>query len=349
VPSNLYRRGDNWWARVQISGRDHRQSLRTTDQREAKRRLKSLIDNAGRLRAGIPQETDGPVWEEAVVRWSDLHMGGLRERTQDRYRTSLAKLNAHFASRPVASITAACVNAYAVTRMKGGVSSATVRRDLTVASRVMRVAKRAGWISANPVPDEASELEERREPIHPVRLRHLATVLRAAPAGFGRLIRFCALTGCRQEEAAGLTVGAVDLARGRVTFAHTKTRSPRVIALRPGAVRLLRGMNLGTDPGTHVFTSGRTGERFNNVPGQFRALVARLDVPHFRFHDMRHTFGIRWLQAGGDIYDLSRYLGHSSVKTTEGYLKWLALPLHDPGTKAGTARKAGTRNHPARR
>src|SRR4029453_16897768 len=30
-----------------------------------------------------------------------------------------------------------------------------------------------------------------------------------------------------------------------------------------------------------------------------------------------HPFGTRWLQAGGDIYKLSKILGHSSVAVTE--------------------------------
>jgi len=32
-----------------------------------------------------------------------------------------------------------------------------------------------------------------------------------------------------------------------------------------------------------------------------------------------HTFGTRWLQAGGDIYKLSKILGHSSVALTEAH------------------------------
>jgi integrase len=36
-------------------------------------------------------------------------------------------------------------------------------------------------------------------------------------------------------------------------------------------------------------------------------------------HALRHTFGTRWLQAGGDIYKLSKILGHSSVAVTEAH------------------------------
>lgn len=36
-------------------------------------------------------------------------------------------------------------------------------------------------------------------------------------------------------------------------------------------------------------------------------------------HDLRHTFASWFLADGGDIYELSRILGHASVKTTERY------------------------------
>jgi site-specific recombinase XerD len=38
-------------------------------------------------------------------------------------------------------------------------------------------------------------------------------------------------------------------------------------------------------------------------------------------HTFRHTFAVRYLEAGGDIYRLARLMGHSSVVVTEGYLK----------------------------
>jgi integrase len=40
-------------------------------------------------------------------------------------------------------------------------------------------------------------------------------------------------------------------------------------------------------------------------------------VDYFGPHTLRHTFATRYLQSGGDIYTLSKILGHSSVKITE--------------------------------
>lgn len=38
-------------------------------------------------------------------------------------------------------------------------------------------------------------------------------------------------------------------------------------------------------------------------------------------HTLRHTFATLYLAGGGDIYKLSRLMGHSSVSVTEGYLR----------------------------
>jgi integrase len=38
-------------------------------------------------------------------------------------------------------------------------------------------------------------------------------------------------------------------------------------------------------------------------------------------HKLRHTFARTWLERGGDVYSLSRLMGHSGVQITEIYLQ----------------------------
>lgn len=38
-----------------------------------------------------------------------------------------------------------------------------------------------------------------------------------------------------------------------------------------------------------------------------------------RIHDARHTYGAQFMMNGGNLYELSKVLGHSSIKTTERY------------------------------
>ena len=48
---------------------------------------------------------------------------------------------------------------------------------------------------------------------------------------------------------------------------------------------------------------------------------ARVQGVRVSAHTFRHTFAINYLKNGGDIYRLSRLLGHTSVQVTEGYLR----------------------------
>ena len=40
-------------------------------------------------------------------------------------------------------------------------------------------------------------------------------------------------------------------------------------------------------------------------------------------HDLRHKFAVDYLRKGGSIYQLQQYLGHASIRTTEGYLAYV--------------------------
>lgn len=40
---------------------------------------------------------------------------------------------------------------------------------------------------------------------------------------------------------------------------------------------------------------------------------------HFRFHDLRHTFASHFMMNGGNIYDLQKILGHTSLEMTQRY------------------------------
>lgn len=51
-------------------------------------------------------------------------------------------------------------------------------------------------------------------------------------------------------------------------------------------------------------------------------------------HTFRHTFAVLFMVNGGDIYKLSKILGHTSVKTTENYLRWLMQSQVRKGTKS---------------
>ena len=52
----------------------------------------------------------------------------------------------------------------------------------------------------------------------------------------------------------------------------------------------------------------------------FRNLKIDSNIPRLHPHLLRHTFATRYLENGGNVYDLKELLGHTSLRQTEGYL-----------------------------
>ena len=57
-------------------------------------------------------------------------------------------------------------------------------------------------------------------------------------------------------------------------------------------------------------------------PGQFNTRVRiHSQVWRFHVHQLRHTFPCRWIERGGSLAALQQLLGHSSIVTTQRYVR----------------------------
>jgi site-specific recombinase XerD len=61
----------------------------------------------------------------------------------------------------------------------------------------------------------------------------------------------------------------------------------------------------------------------------FRKAVKESASEHFRFHDLRHTFATRLVQAGIDLYQVTKLLGHKDISTTQRYAHYCSESLKD--------------------
>lgn len=66
---------------------------------------------------------------------------------------------------------------------------------------------------------------------------------------------------------------------------------------------------------------------YRNAYRDFRACFAAAGVkgPHVHPHTTRHTFSCHYIRNGGDVYRLSRLLGHTNLATTSLYLRGLGV------------------------
>ncbi|MFN3077805.1 MAG: tyrosine-type recombinase/integrase, partial [Alphaproteobacteria bacterium] len=135
-----------------------------------------------------------------------------------------------------------------------------------------------------------------------------------------------------------------DMVRGEVTLTKTKTGRPRTVTLSAQAAGTLAGTPRHI-VSPYVFWHG-AGDRYHEFASRFLA-ICKAAGQDFRCHDLRHKFAIDWLRAGGDIYRLSRHLGHSSAKTTEIYLGHVGEGRHESRhSDSGSAQVAGGENGP---
>lgn len=323
MPDNLYRRGKTWYARIQISGADHRISLRTTSFPEARARLKIEKEKAQHFRYHGENRHS---WQEAVVEWGKEP--SVKPNVLDRYLVSINQVRGTLDNLYIDEITKAVISKVA---HRAGVTNATRRRDLTAVSAVLRWCVSKGWAEENIAHTwDRSAIRERRDPIMLPEVDDIARVVAIASSAFGKMIRFAQYTGMRQEEIASLTQLQVDPRRKAVMVSRTKTNRPRSIPLDQRAL----GTFSGTVPyvgSAYVFWHGK-GERFLNVASRFAEFVrratadaAKAEKPfrRFRFHDLRHWYAVDYLRRGGNIYDLQQILGHASIRTTEMYLDYL--------------------------
>ena len=58
----------------------------------------------------------------------------------------------------------------------------------------------------------------------------------------------------------------------------------------------------------------------NHLYRDFLKFLKKAEIKtHYRFHDIRHTFASHFMMNGGNIYDLQKILGHTSLEMTQRY------------------------------
>lgn len=157
----------------------------------------------------------------------------------------------------------------------------------------------------------------------------ITKMLGECPRGIREIATWALATGMRISELTALRWADVDLER-RLIAVHrgrqgtTKSGKVRHVPMLNTLMPLAREMALQRDGAELVFPGevDRNGKRRQRslvgvrVPFKQAAVRAGLS-PALRFHDLRHTFASHWVLDGGDIFRLSKILGHSSVVITQ--------------------------------
>jgi site-specific recombinase XerD len=129
-------------------------------------------------------------------------------------------------------------------------------------------------------------------------------------------------TGLRLDETLGLTRRDVDF-DNLVVKVTGKGNKQRLVPISNEMRRVLYRHSLKVRGQLLFGTRNDTKVTNRNLQRDFKGLCTRLKIDGLRCspHTLRHTFAVSYLRAGGNLFYLSRILGHTSVKTTERYLQ----------------------------
>lgn len=200
----------------------------------------------------------------------------------------------------------------------------TVQRERAFLHAVLQKAVDDGIIDRNPWRGVESKEYAVRDRL--VTDEEQAILLSRLSKRFQRFVLFLLGTGIRLEECRGINPGTdIDL-QARLLRVTGKFKKTRTVPIPAELVTVIREQ-LRDEGGLWTQTQQRLREVLATAcravepsPAGTRpqwARKAQAGIPLIRPHDLRHTFGWRWLRGGGDIYALSRILGHAGVAVTE--------------------------------
>ena len=332
MPSNLYRRGSVWYARIQVAGKDIRQSLQTTDRRAAERELKVRLADLSTYH-GASERTFDSIMADFLL---DAETR-LKPKTVKRYASSMLMLTDVFGGWPFHSITKQAVVAYVDRRKSEGTSIPTIKRDLTVLSQAAEWAMERGEAGTNPVALLSKRsLRHKRAVFRRPTPQSEAATIGAAYGNLKALAHFLRATGMRLDEGVHLTWHDVDAPRSVAMLPDTKNGRLRTIDLSQEALAVLKGQPRRSDTGLVFPAIDRlTGKaapykqastNWQEAKARAKATAAKEGRSYtpLSLHALRHLYAIDYLAAGGDLYMLQQQLGHGSIRQTEEYLQHLS-------------------------
>ena len=314
---SLYKRGKRWWAYFYIDGLRHQASTGTSNRRVAERIAQQLHDELVQRQHQLPIADPNMTFDALAARF--IANAG----AQPHHLLRLKHLLPYFGDAPLRAITKVMVREYRESRHRSKcLTEATINREVAVLRHLLYWGVDEGYLSQNPLA-RIRLLPERRLPRPVVTLSEEDLLLVHAPRHLRELITVALDTGMRRGELLRQRWDQIDMGRGvlQVTRSKTLQGEGREIPLTHRVHAVLEGRRQHSGL---VFLY-----RGHDIKSPKRAWrhASRHLSRHVRFHDLRHTFNTRLLEAGVLQEVRKALMGHSSGRETNAVYTHIELPL----------------------
>jgi integrase len=331
----LYKREKIWWTDFSVNGVRYRESLDTTDWREAQAKEKELISQAsqGKLVTGY-QQFGRLAFSQAADLYIAERLPHLSASSIQTEKGRLKPLKTHFATTCLSRIVADSVRLYVAARKAGNLSNRTINMEVSCLARILRRAKRWHLIA-----DEIRPLPERRDigrVLTPEQKSNLMKTALSKPEWqVARLAMTLALnTTMRACEIRGLRWQDVDSKERVVTVTVSKTEAgKRLIPLNRNAWRAIlelgertkRLVGRSLEPGWYVFPHAEGNTKpdprlpMRSWRTAWRRLTKEAGLSGLRFHDLRHHAITELAESSTSDQTIMSIAGHVSARMLAHY------------------------------
>ncbi|MBI3653547.1 MAG: site-specific integrase [Acidobacteria bacterium] len=127
-------------------------------------------------------------------------------------------------------------------------------------------------------------------------------------------------TGMRKMEICTLHKSQIDFQRESIHLKQTKSGKPRSVPIHPDIRPMLQRLTVGVGKNGYLFENPKTGKAVVDFKKAWYSALRDAKITGFRFHDIRHTFGTRAIDAGAPVSAVKEVMGHTDISTTMRYV-----------------------------
>ena len=314
---SLWKRGNVWWAFFYVDGVRQQISTGTGNRRQAEAVFDKFKSEANARRHQLVEYNPQLTFGEIAAQF--LANGGARVHHVDRLKFLLP----YFDDVPVLRLTKAMVSDYRRERQRQKpVSDATVNRDLSVLRHILYWALDESLIASNPVA-RMRLARERRIKRAILSVEEEQKLLTTAAEHLKRMIMAALDTGMRRGEITGQRWEHIDFSRRLLSVTKSKTPEGEAREI-PLTNRLFELLLKQRQPEGLVFLY--KDEPVRIVKRSWKSALRRAGLRHIRFHDLRHSFNTRLMEAGVMQEVRMALMGHSSGERVHSTYTHVELP-----------------------
>jgi len=314
----LFRRGNIYWAYVYVDGVRHAKSTGTNNRRQAEQIEQRFKDELNLKREGLSQLAPDTTFSELVARF--LAEAQVRPFHLDRLKVLLP----YFGETPIGRITKNLAIAFRRHRhAQKQITDTTVNRDLECLRSMLFWAVDEGLISTNPL-SRVRMMRERKKPRFVISIAEEDLLLKSAAPHLRSIIITALDTGMRRGEILTQRWEHIDFNRNILSVTHSKTPEGEAREI-PFTARLAQFLGSERKNEGLVFTF--KGQPIRKIKTAWKAAIRRAGIRYYRFHDLRHAFNSRMMEAGVLQEIRKALMGHSSGEDVHSTYVHVELPI----------------------